>query len=60
MKAENEVDKKIDSFFEDLAQNDKKVQEEINKKDRQRMSEEFVDFVRKNNCKLKDVDEDGE
>jgi hypothetical protein len=31
MNVENKVDKKIDSFFEDLAQNDKKVQEEIYK-----------------------------
>ena len=48
----------IEKFMEELAQNDKKVQEEMKKNDREKMSEEFVDFVRKNKCNLKDVEDE--
>jgi len=48
-----------EQFINELAENDRKVQEDLYKKDRKELSKEFVDFVKQNNCKLKD-DEDGE
>ena len=48
----------LKDFLAELAENDKKVQEELYKKDRKEMSDEFVDFVKKNDCKLKDVDDE--
>ena len=52
------MNQKLDEFIKELAENDKKVKEELYKKDRKQMSEEFVDFVKKNNCKLKDVEDE--
>lgn len=37
----------------EFEENDKKVQQEINLKSRVEMSNEFIDFVNKNNCKIK-------
>lgn len=47
-------------FLKELAENDKKVQAELYLKDRQELSDEFVEFVKNNQCKLKDDEQDGE
>ena len=44
----------IKDFEKELKQNDKKVQQEINTKNREEMSKDFVNFVKANNCKIKD------
>lgn len=49
--------KDYNSIFEQLkkefAENDKKVEQEINTKDRIEISKEFESFVKNNNCKVK-------
>lgn len=49
------MDKEIEDFKKELEENDKKVQQELKENDRAKMSEEFVAFIKKNNCKMKDV-----
>jgi len=45
-------DEILNEFKKELEENDKLVNKEINKKNRQDMSKEFVEFVGKNNCKI--------
>ena len=39
-------------FQEELAENDKKVQQEINKKTDEEKSKEFAKFIKDNKCKV--------
>ena len=41
-----------EEFQKELKENDKKVQEEINKKPDEQKAKEFVMFINKNNCKI--------
>lgn len=47
------MDQDLNEFLKELAVNDKKVQAELAQKSREELSREFVDFVNKNNCKIK-------
>ncbi len=49
------MDKEIEDFKKELEENDKKVEKELKTNDREKMSKEFISFIKKNNCKLKDV-----
>ena len=42
----------LKEFQKELMENDKLVQQEINTKDRDELNKEFVEFVKKNNCKI--------
>ena len=41
-----------EEFQKELIENDKKVQEEINKKTDEEKSKEFAMFIKKNKCKI--------
>ena len=41
----------LKDFKKELNDNDKKVKQEINNKDRVEMSKEFAEFIEKNKCK---------
>ncbi len=41
-----------EEFQKELANNDKKVQEEINKKTDEQKAKEFAKFIKENNCKV--------
>ena len=43
----------LKNFQIELTENDKIVQQEINSKSRTKMSKEFADFIKNNNCKIK-------
>ena len=45
----------LNEYKKELKENDLKVQKEINTKSRTEMSKDFVKFVKKNNCKIKDI-----
>ena len=45
----------LNEYKKELKENDLKVQKEINTKSRAEMSKDFVNFVKKNNCKIKDM-----
>ena len=48
-----DFDKILKDFQNELKENDKKVQKEINTKNREELSKDFVTFVKTNNCKIK-------
>lgn len=41
------------SFAKELEINDKKTSAEINTKSREELSNEFITFIQKNNCKIR-------
>lgn len=47
------MDQSLKDFLAELAENDKKVQAELAQKSREELSQEFIDYVNKNNCKIK-------
>ena len=47
------MDQSLKDFLAELAEHDKKVQAELDQKSREELSQEFIDYVNKNNCKIK-------
>lgn len=44
----------LDAFLKELAENDRKVQAESYEKDSDKINQKFVDFIKSNNCKVKE------
>jgi len=53
------MEQEIEQFFQELAENDRKVQAEMYTKNSDELSAEFIDFVNKNQCKIDEGDSDG-
>ena len=48
------MNKVLDTFLQELAENDKKVQAESYEKNGEKISQEFVDFIQNKHCKVKE------